>query len=126
MTRAPNVKPPPTMRAATLILSGDERKAWGCTVTAHEQESGERIVLYRAGRGALAAICSTLDALEGDWRVASFSTPETIYRDLQGTRYREWGDEMQYPEVAALGHIGRLDLLDPALEPHMRRGATHS
>ncbi len=113
------------MPGAQLVMSGDKRSEYGCIVTAREQETDARIVLHRTGYNVIAQICDELDALEGDWRVLSYSTPATVYRDLQGTRQHEWKDTMQYPEEHVLGRIGRLDLLDPSMGPRLVRGRTH-
>jgi len=57
-----------------------------------------------------------LDSYPGDWRVVAFSTPETVYRDLQGTRKIEQPGQVMQRERRALAAIGRSDRLDPSLE----------
>lgn len=66
-----------------------------------------------------------IDALPGQWKVETISTPETVYRDLQGSRgelaprnlrrngYGEplVSEHLALPEPQMLGLIGRLDLL---------------
>jgi hypothetical protein len=123
--RGPNVEPRSTMPAAELAMAGRDRIEAGYIVTALRQDTGESWTLHRAGRGALAAVCKVLDDAEGDWRVLTISTPETVYRDLQGTRYVEWGDRILTPEVGMLGKIRRLDLLDPSHAPAVPRGQSH-
>lgn len=59
-------------------------------------------------------------------RIVCMSTPETILRDLQGTRgeleaqprHRYVGEQVKYPERSMLGQIGRADLF---LAPNERR-----
>lgn len=107
------------MRGATLSLGGWQRSAFGCIVTAHEQETGRTDTLHEKGLplSALRSICDRLDLREGSWRIVSVSTPETIFRDLQGTRRHEGRDLLQLPEQAMLARIGRRDLLAPSLLP---------
>jgi hypothetical protein len=72
---------------------------------------------------------------DGRWLVEVISTPQTILRDLQGSREakrsrgQEFGlgvmtaaDEITFPEASYLGNIGRLDLLAPrgSLDLHAR------
>lgn len=108
-----------------MPINGGDRQSAGVIVTAREQTTGLRDVFHRAGPDALRAVCDVIDALDGDWRVLSICTPDTIYRDLQGTRAAEWGAETSMPEPTMLGRIGRLDLLDPFFLPSLPRGHTH-
>lgn len=115
------------MPARELGINAQDRAAYGVIVTAREQTSDQRIVLHRSGRDGLQQVCDVLDALVGDWRVLTVSTPATIYRDLQGTRAREWGAETQTPEPSVLGKVGRLDLLDPVYHrTELPRGQSHA
>ena len=114
------------MPAAESPINGVDRIRFGYIVTAREQDSDARWVLHRAGPGALVEICEVLDASEGNWRILTISTPETIYRDLQGTRLTVWRDVIENPEQRMLGGIGRLDLLDPFHDPAVPRGSSHA
>lgn len=94
-----------------------QRDQFGVIVTAREIETGSVRTLHESGlrTEALRIICTRLDALEGEWRIVSCSTPETIRRDLQGHRLQKVGrrvGHVDFPERNLLGHIGRLDLLD--------------
>ena len=124
--RAVAANPRDEMPAAQLNVNSYHRAVDGVTVTAREQATDERIVLHRTGSDALRQVCDVLDEREGDWRVLTISTPTTIYRDLQGTRYRAWGDSTQCPEPHMLGIIGRKDLLDPFHDPALPRGKSHA
>lgn len=123
--RSPNVKPVPKMPAKSLAVAGRDRMEAGCIVTARNQVTDERWVLHKSGQDALAAVCRELDEAEGDWRILVISTPESVYRDLQGTRYTEWADRVLNPEVGQLGKLARLDLLDPSHDPAVPRGQSH-
>lgn len=104
-------------RVTELLSSSAERSETGIIVTARDRDAAAYLVLHRTGprRAALRAVCAVLDSLEGDWRVLTISSPESVYRDLQGTRARPDADITPYPEPHALGVIGRHDLLDPSL-----------
>lgn len=126
MTRGPNNFPHDQMPVAVLDpYSGQQRQNDGVLVTVRELDVGVVTVIHCTGQHALEQVCEQLDAMAGDWRVVSLCTPTTIYRDLQGTRKNVWADNVQFPEVQALGRIGRLDLLDPFFEPKIPRGRTH-
>lgn len=112
-------------RPRELVSGSAQRDQDGCIVTVRELATDGRLVIHETGRGALACICSQLDALDGDWRIPSDSTPATIYRDLQGTREHEARDQVQVPEQSLLGRLGRLDLLDPSFAPQIPRGRKH-
>lgn len=122
-------KAPPihdNMPATELTISGQDRSAFGGIVTIREQTTDRREVLHCEGKGWLERIVEDIDALEGDWRIVTISTPTTIYRDLQGTRAHPWTSSSQLPEPFMLGPLDRLDLLDP-VQHHLSiaRGKTH-
>jgi hypothetical protein len=106
--------------------SGEARREAGFLITIREQQTDERRILHQDVLEALNRIAERIDALEGDWRVLSLCTPTSIYRDLQGTRKRPWGDAVQFPELSAFGRIHRLDLLDPFFDPYVPRGQSHA
>jgi len=85
-----------------------ERDGDGIIVTLREQQSGALHVMHVPGmrRAALKQVARWCDTHEDDWRLLSYSTPETIYSDLDGAR------GIFPPERHALSSIGRLDLLD--------------
>lgn len=106
---------PSEIPAATLVSGSDTRRVAGVIVTAREQLTRREIVLHRAGVDVMESIIETLERKHGDWRVLCISSPETVYRDLQGTRLQSEIDDILLPERYALGRVGRLDLLDPSL-----------
>lgn len=94
--------------------------------TTWKNESGELLTVHRTGRPGriLAEIAADVTRLDPSYRLVSYSTPDTILRDLQGTRMLRKhsrnrhdvpGTELKLPEPNALGKIGRLDLLHPDL-----------
>lgn len=108
------------MPAKTLLMSGQDRRAYGVVATLREQNTDQRIVVHRKGPAPVEQVAELCDHLEGDWRVLCISNPETVYRDLQGTRARQWADSIDFPETHMLGHIDRLDLLDACFIPRVR------
>lgn len=106
----------------SLDMSSRERTKAGCIVTLREQKTGRREVRHLPGKtgDTLPLLAAELDArnAEGEeWRVASISTPASVYRDLQGARglagvdcYSQDGDPLV--ERGYLGRIGRLDLIE--------------
>jgi len=112
-------------------LDGTEinpRDEYGCIVTVREQRTREVGSLHIGGKRmeALQRICDLIDLADGDWRILSYSTPQTIATDLKGKReirnYQNAVSHNDNPEATALGRIGRLDLLDPSL----LRGTGHN
>jgi len=73
------------------------------------------VVSDQPPRQATREIARRIDELEGEWEVAAYSTPGTIWRDLQGLRALHEG----WPEETAFGGIGRLDLVP--IRPGARR-----
>jgi hypothetical protein len=70
----------------------------------------------------LREVCDEIDALPGEWKVETISTPSTILGDLQGSRrplsLMGGGHEAHghvpedfRPELNMLGRVGRRDLL---------------
>lgn len=68
-------------------MSGDESKKFGAIVT-FENSAGKRLVLHRLGgtKKAIAAACVDALRLDETFKVVCFSTPTSVYRDLQGDR----------------------------------------
>ena len=108
------------MSRAGLSLGGWTRDIQGCIATF--DRDGERWSRQFATRGFIQAAAEYADS-EGA-KVVTISTPETIWRDLQGTRASltmrlgpQTGIEkpldarIDIPERTLLGKIGRRDLL---------------
>src|SRR5262249_21494682 len=72
-------------------VNRSERDEFGCIVTVREQKTRELRSLHEPGkrREALERICLRIDRLAGDWKIISYSTPETIATDLQGSRQKK-------------------------------------
>lgn len=92
------------------------RDAYGVTVTAVEQATGDARSFVEARGQALPglrAIVEQIDELEGDWLIRTVSTPMTVLADLRngGSTTQRRGDP---PERRFLAAVGRLDLLEIA------------
>jgi hypothetical protein len=111
------------------VATNAERDMAGVIVTVREQTTGVMRTLHVAGKAgdALRTVCARVDAWDGDWRVVCYSTPQTVLGDLQGARARfgaGQGGHVDCPEATMLARIGRIDLLDPALDHgHPGRGS---
>ena len=90
------------------------RVAWGLNVS-----FTEGVARHFPGRSALRHAIEFAD--EHELRIRCISTPESILRDLQGSRAREQGETkylkhdlaFESPELRMLIPFGRTDLLDP-------------
>jgi hypothetical protein len=115
---------PPNVAAMTskrdFTLGSWSRDLEGCIATF--DRDGERWVRHFSQRGYVQAAADYADAHEA--KIVTLSTPETIWRDLQGTRaplFQRRGpqtgvekqivDRVDVPELSMLGKIGRRDLL---------------
>jgi hypothetical protein len=95
-----------------LLRNARERALWGC-VTTWQNADARTLCMYRSGpprRGLLSAIEAVM-SLDLTFRLVSYSTPETVYRDLVAGRRQ---DHARSPESLALAQVGRLDLLHPS------------
>jgi hypothetical protein len=81
----------------SMILSRSTRKARQRARETHTMNVHE----------TLRRLCSEADGWEGDWRVRTICTPQSILADLRG---RERVAERASPEQWLLSRIGRLDL----------------
>ena len=107
-------------------MNGDAKRTYGC-VTTWENEAGEALTLHRIGptKDGLRSAAAEALAFDPTFRLASYSTPQTIYSDVSGGRLdrtnpdsaRTYGKRLPppLPEAIVLGMIGRLDLLHPRL-----------
>jgi hypothetical protein len=112
--------------------NNDTRNAAGIIVTLRRQDTLELHSLHIPGlRGeALQIVAEMIDRSGVDWRVLSYSTPDTIAGDLAKKRIQQPkdGSTRRMPtylssiEANMLGRIKRLDLLDPALDLGQHRG----
>ena len=112
------------MTPRALTLGSVERQNVGVIVTMREPCSGHLKTVHVPGRPlqALAEIVAEIDASDREWKIASICTPQTIFRDLQGTRFHPRDDRVQNSENFFLGSLKppRLDLLDWSLRTHER------
>jgi len=99
-------------------LSGLDRAKLGF-VAIWENADGETLVLHATGTAkvALARMCNGIAGLDPTFRLICYSTVDTIFTDLQGTRVDGDGNLLpqRLPEHRALSAAGRLDMLHPRL-----------
>jgi hypothetical protein len=105
-------------------MNGQERAKFGCVCT-FENADGKRLVLHEPGAPAkgLRAACAAATALDESFRLVCYSTPATVYGDMQGMRMTNTrvsrevtvSDRATLPEVTVLGQIGLLHMLHPRL-----------
>ena len=69
----------------TQILHGYERDRFGVTVTFANVLETEHRVEHRPGK-VIAALREILEEVPPEWGVVCCSTPNTIWRDLQGPK----------------------------------------
>lgn len=112
--------------AKPLPMSGQERKTFGCILT-FENAAGRREVVHAEGARieGLRRACAHMLALDPTFKLLSYSTPETIYTDLQGRRVNqakstdiggETGDiGVMFPEPALLDRAGYRQMLHRSL-----------
>lgn len=100
-------------RVPQLLENGDARAEYGCVVS-FENADGATFSVHRQGpplRG-LKEACAIALARDEGYRVVCFSTPQTIFTDLQE---RDYAGPQRLPEHIALGRIGLAALLHPRL-----------
>ena len=102
------------MPASSLSLTANARDTYGVIVTMREQATGRLETKHEVGTTlvALEQVLTSFAQREEDWCVVCISTPQTVYRDLQGTRTGD-PDKVPRPEQQLLGRIGRLKMLEP-------------
>jgi len=102
----------PRQRPGRAHGGNKARDEAGIICTLREQRTGLRRVMHIPGKryDATKLLVRMIDAMPGEWRLLSYSTPETIATDLDGMRMSG-----QMPELNALARHGRLDLLDPSV-----------
>ena len=104
------------------ILRVSERDQYGATATFREDVSGETWTRSVTGVTAVVALREMVgeaDSWPGSWKLVAFSTPQTIFTDMAGTRFAVrrtdrsamWSVEPYQVERLYLQRIGRLDLL---------------
>lgn len=115
------------MRLPSLTTTPGQRTAGVIVTCQHDDGPPLHTFHVPGGTGkAMARACELLDEMGAGWRVVSISTPATIFRDLQGTRYLlEARGDTEHPydlvdtrtaERSLLARAGRLDLLAPLRE----------
>lgn len=95
-------------------------------VTTWENTDGKRLTVHRDGppMEGLAVVCDQMIARDPSYRMISYSTPETIYGDMTGSRAdvlsaSGHSQRIGLPEVKILGRVGRIDLVHPRLMIHV-------
>lgn len=103
------------------ILNGQARAEYGVITTWKSLASGRTLTIARMGAptAALRESCDKATALDPTFRLISYSTPQTIYSDMQGDREggaQKYRTAPTLPETIVLGRIGRQNLLHPDLQ----------
>jgi len=127
-TRGINVRPrhpkPPNdgkRKDGPLDWTNRRRDEAGIIVTLRRQDSGELHSLHVPGKrlDALRHVAKIIDSSRVDWRLLTYSSPQTIEGDLKGARMQKRGKSHGQGEISiegqALSLIDRIDLLDPSL-----------
>lgn len=111
------------MKETKQILGGGEwgRDAFGCIVT-FENDTRHRLTLHRTSPPieALRAMCAIALARDETFQVISYSTPQTIFSDMQGSRENSaygFKTEPTLPEAQALARADMRAMLKPQLKP---------
>lgn len=111
--------------------SGQQKAADGCICT-FENRSGERYTLHSVGPPTkiVSLMCDHALAVGSDFRLISYSTPETIFGDLDGARaaglnWQGFSTPKPSPEKRILGQVGRLEMLHPRLGMDERKTRQH-
>lgn len=107
---------------AEMNTNGPQRKEAGCIIT-FENPSGEKLTLesYGSPLKTVPLLCETALAIDSEFRVASYCTPETIFSDIDGARsiYQGGGEGIptrpSLPEQIILGRLGLSHLLHPRI-----------
>ena len=114
------------MSSKQLLRNGRERAEYGCTTT-WKNAKGETLTVYRGGppRAALLSVARDVTQLDDTYLLLTYSTPETIYRDLATVGAR--GNTLaRSAESAALSQAGLHHLLHPDaptnVETFLRQG----
>lgn len=101
------------------IVTGRHRAQYGCLVTF--ENAGERVLtLHWVGPPltALREACVDALALDPTFRVTAYSTPQTIWQDLQGregSHVAGHESAIQLPEAKMLSRAGMNGMLHPRL-----------
>lgn len=106
----------PSMSPTRLpeIITGRHRAEYGVLV-AFENAAGQVLTLHRVGPPMVALRQACIDSLSLDpsFRVTAYSTPQTIWQDLQGRGATD--QAVVLPEAQALSRIGMNAMLHPRL-----------
>lgn len=99
------------------LLSGSEERAqYGCTIT-FENAQGRTWVIHQQGppETGLRQACDLALAQDDTFRIVSYSTPETVYRDLHGREIQAPRTTPALPELYITARLGLRHLLHPRL-----------
>ena len=102
----------------TLMAGGRERAEYGCIVTFRSNdEPGHVWTIHKLGPPlkALRAACDEALNIDESFRVVSFSTPETVYGDMQGRSPQRGHTTVQSMESKILGRAKLYGMLHQSL-----------
>lgn len=114
--------------ASSRLMSGQEKAMYGITTT-WENGNGCLLTVHRRGQplAVLREIASDVIAVDPTYRLVSYSTPETILRDLDGNRRTTKGrnNQLLLAEQNLLSRIGLAHLTHPRLRSRDNSEARH-
>lgn len=113
---------------SSRLMSGQEKAQYGC-VTTWENAEGQLLSVHRTGPplAVLREIAADVQAVDASFRLVSYSTPETLMRDLDGNRrtVRGRNNQLLLAEQNLLSRIGLAHLTHPRLRSRDNSEARH-
>jgi hypothetical protein len=97
----------------TLVnLNTQELKVWTTQGFAYETKHWQTGITRHAYGflDQMRDLCARVEALGGEWRIRTISTPQTIYADIKGRDVSRNGFGANSPESELLGSMGYLHL----------------
>jgi hypothetical protein len=103
-----------TERQQMISRNGQQAANAGITCT-FVAENGRKHTSTLSGSPtwALGELCDEALEIDPTMKLLSYSTPDTIYSDLNGRHTKE--THLQVPELQVLGRIGRREMCHPSL-----------
>ena len=97
---------------SNLFKGPRERAEYGCTLT-FENDNGQRLVVVRKGppMAGFRQACAIALSHDETFRVISYSTPETIFRDLTGRMVMDGNTTVMLPELQLAARYGLRHML---------------
>jgi hypothetical protein len=110
--------------AIVTLINQDthEQDVWLTQGYAYQTGGRNTAVRHAYGfRDQLRDLCKRVENLDGDWRIRTICTPQTIYADIVGRDLDTHGFGANSPESELLGAVGYLHLWEKYESLDMRR-----